>query len=210
MNMIGQGKHSSARQRGAGAAWIVLVGILPLALGACAASPQAASRPATTQTAIEKAQLRQALAEMAKNEQDKTQLAWYATSFLRKVNPPVEDFAKQMGTSQAELLKELQRLARARGISLEFDFPPTIDGRARALLEKAQGDEVQNASREDFQRDLVYLMYLAYKDQLYLAKAVQERVHDDPELEAYLRKVVIVHEAGIVQLRGLLQRYKFQ
>jgi len=180
-------------------------------------SNQAASSPATKTAssaasdadAVQaKAQVRDALAALAKGASDRTQLAWYATSFLRHVDKPVADFAKDMGKQQQELLDELRRLARARGISLKFSYPDTIEGHGRALMEKAQGDEVQNASQADFQRSMLYMMYMNYKDDMYLAKATQEKVND-PELAAYLHHFVSVQEQGIKRLHGLLQQYKF-
>lgn len=182
----------------------VLLLLTLLVVPAC----QMAPRPPATAPGDAQAVLREVLPELAKAHRDKTQLAFYATSIFRRVDPPVKQFAQQMGQEQQQLLDELQVWSKAHQIDLKFRFSDDVFGAARKAMEKEQGDMIQADNNVDFQRDMLVLMYTDYSWQYQLVSALLPTVQD-PQLKRYLQKSQHVHEAGTKQIRQLLGKYKY-
>jgi len=177
--------------------------------GGCQATKVATSQAAATQpmSAGEMAALREVLPGMAKAHGEKKQLAWYAGSILRPVDPVFEPFFRTMGEKHKELLTQLQAWATRHNFDLKYSYPDTMDGAARKLDEARQEVVVRGANQADFQRIILVQMYSEYEWEICMIKALQPKV-TDAGLQDYLAKSLAVHEAGAKEIDGLLKKYQ--
>lgn len=152
--------------------------------------------------------VREALAELAKGHSEKIQLAWYARAF-RRTDPAVAAFLADMGVQQRRLAADLMAWARHTNADIRFAHTTDLSGEARRIMEAAQSRAVRNDSHEEFQRDILMLMWTDYAWQRSLIQATLKRTAD-PALRAYLTRSLAVHDAGVTRLRALLARYRWQ
>lgn len=180
-------------------------------VGGCAGT--AATRPgvgAATQSAEaarEAAALKEMLPGFAKSHGEKIQLATFAGTFLRPVDPVFKPFYKTMGETQKELLAQLRGWAKQRNFDLRYSYPTDVHGAALQMMEKRQAAAARADDQTDFERDMLMQMYSDYEWQICLIKALQPLV-SDAQLKAYLDKSMTVHEAGSREIVELLKRYK--
>lgn len=152
-------------------------------------------------------ELTSALADLARSNDQKTQLAFYASLPWQGVTPPFDAFYKQMGSEQKELYAEITDWAKKNHIDLTYHYSKDIPGEAQKILEARQEKLVRGDSKADFTRDTLMQMYQDYEWQISEVQALLPHVKD-PELKAYLEHSLKVHTAGDAQLVSLLQRFK--
>jgi predicted outer membrane protein len=192
--------------------------VLATALAACESAPKSAQPAAPAQTVTLNNQdnspaipptMREMLSELAKGHNDKIQLAWFATTPFKTLQPPVKDFAHHMGKEHKELFARLQAWAKGHEVSLKFNFDDDLYGRARKIMEKTQGDEFQSSGGDDFQRDFLMLMSIDYLTQEAYLKTLLN-ASPDPELAGYLKDSLAAHEKDRAQIKEFLKHYKYE
>lgn len=183
---------------------------IALSIGSAFVGCHSTARSPATQPGASDELWQAVLPELAKGHSDKIQLAWYAGSFLRHLDPPVKEFTARMGSEQKRLEQRLEALARARHISLKFHYAADVTGRAREAMEKADGDALQADGNADFQRDMLMFMYADYDWQRHLIAALIPQAGNDSDLKSYLEESLAAHEAHFKEIQRLLQRYKWQ
>jgi predicted outer membrane protein len=160
-------------------------------------------------TARDEQSLRDILPELMKGHNDKIELADYATSILRRLDPPVKDFCNHMYDDEKELSATLKAWAHKNHYELKFHFGDDLQGKARKEMEDTQGKRIEGDGNEAFQRDVLMFMDTDYQWQRSLVVALQ-KVATDPELKAYADRARKLHEARLDEIHGLLARYHFQ
>lgn len=181
-----------------------------LILAACQATPPAG--PATTapaaNTPIPPA-VATLLPELAKGHRDKAQFAWYATNPLfRKMDPSVKAFADTMEADHKRLLNRLEAIARQQNISLQYQYPPALEGQALRIMEKSQEKLVRSASADEFQRLYLLLSWTDLYWHLSLIEAALTQTPPGP-LHDYLQDSLALHRQQAQTLRELLGRYGY-
>lgn len=197
--------------------------LLPIIFAAgtigCQAKPQSATSPNSNsqtimlvneeKTSVVTPDTRDMLADLAKGHQDKIQLAWYATSIFRTLQPPVKEFAIHMGKEHKDLYERLKKWADKHAVSIKFSFGDDLYGKARKDMEKKQGDELQATKGGDFQHYFLMLMAVDYLSQEGFIKALLT-VSPDPELAGYLQDSLKAHEQDRAQINQFLKQYKYE
>ncbi len=193
---------------------LLLVTLAPLVtMGGCSEMSHR-PEPATTQrapggAAISK-DLRDTLAMMLRASDQKTQLAFYATTpLLKNVDEPFKGFFSRMSNVQGDLEKQLKAWAKLRRVDLSFKFTDDIAGRAQKIMEDRQGATARSDDKAAFERDELFNMYMDYEWQISLITAALPEAASDPELKVYLQNSLSAHESGSREIRGLLQKYHF-
>jgi hypothetical protein len=151
--------------------------------------------------------LRGTLAAMARAHEQKTMLAFYEALPWQRTAEPFHAFYATMGTTQGELLKDLQAWAGKNQVELKFAYTDDIAGRALKVMEARQEKLVRGDAKPDFTRDTLMQMYQDYEWHISQIQVMLPTV-TDPELRAYLEKSLKVHEAGSNQLLDLLKKFK--
>ena len=158
---------------------------------------------------VSAADLQTALAELDKGHHDKMKLAWYVSSPFKSVTPAMRPFYKDMGTGQKELATELEDWAKEHHVDLTYHYGKDPMGQAQKIMEDASSKEATSVGQEDFERDMMMNMRQDYLWDASLDKSLLKRV-TDPALKSYLEKSLKSHEEGLVAIRELLKKYKFE
>ncbi|MEI8197868.1 MAG: DUF4142 domain-containing protein [Phycisphaerae bacterium] len=198
-------KHGLVARKllGVGVLAVVMLGGW-LGSGCYSTTPPLAVRPDPGEVA-----LRENLPELAKGHSDKIELGWYAASLLRHLDPPVKEFAKKMEADHKRLQKRLQAWAKANKYDLKFHYGDDTPGKARAAMEKDDGDALQAMKNPDFERTMLMFMYSDYDWQKHLIQALLPVVKD-AELKGYLEESLKVHQEHFASVNTLLERYQFK
>jgi hypothetical protein len=179
-------------------------------------TPAAQSQPAATGdsqsravASISPAELRDALAELDKGHHDKMKLAFWVSTPFKSVDPVFKPFYQNMAKQQKELAKELEDWAKAHHVDLTYHYTDNPMSRGQKIMEEDSEKQARSENEEEFQQDMMINMRQDYGWDASLTKALLPRV-TDPALKSYLEKSLKVHEDGLVEIRGLLKKYKLQ
>lgn len=181
--------------------WKLPLLALVVAAGGCQTVPHASAPHPISDD------LRGTLAAMARAHEQKTMLAFYEALPWQRTPEPFHAFYGTMGTTQGELLKDLQAWAKNKNVELKFAHSDDIAGRALKVMEARQEKLIRSDAKPDFTRDTLMQMYQDYEWHISQIQVILPAV-TDPELKAYLEKSLKVHEAGSNQLIDLLKKFK--
>lgn len=188
---------------------IPVLSAFTLLIAACAPTRPAASTSRSVEEPAELYPLRELLPELAKGHSDKINLAFYMTSFLRKVDPAVADFANTMSRENHELQDELKKVAKAHDVSLRMVNHKTPAELARQRVEEFHSSVIQADDNTTFQRDILILMYMDHQwERAVIAQLLS--TSNSPDVVAYLRHALESRQSRIAEIRALLARYHYQ
>ncbi|HUO07228.1 MAG TPA: hypothetical protein VM008_02775 [Phycisphaerae bacterium] len=170
---------------------------------------EASQTQASTAASMSTSDLRDALVELDKGHHDKMKLAFWVSTPFKSVDPAFKPFYQNMAKQQKELAKELEDWAKAHHVNLTHRFSNEPLSQGQKIMEEDSEKRAKSENKEEFQLDMLINMRQDYGWNASLNKALLPRV-TDPALKSYLEKSLKAHEDGLVEIRALLKKYKFE
>jgi len=147
--------------------------------------------------------------ELDKGCHDKMKLAFYVLDLRSgSSNAELNAFVTDMRETQKRLAGQLESLAKAHHIDTSFHYGNDILDKVRKRMEDTSGDQLQDATGDNFKLHVLSDMEQDYTYQISLIKTLRSVSGLDDPLKAYLDDSLKTHQQGLKQIQVLLQRFK--